>query len=51
MFMVEREKIEQMIEAGRFTQTSTNSQDVSYTVVTNQIEKLKEISYADFFSM
>ena len=28
---VEKEKIQQIIEAGRFTQTSTNAQDVSYT--------------------
>lgn len=42
---VEKEKIEKIIEAGRFTQTATNSQDVSYTVVTNKIEKLKELAF------
>lgn len=35
---VEKELIEKIIEAGRFTQTSTNSQDVSYVVITENIE-------------
>lgn len=39
---VEKEKLEQIIEAGRFTQTGTNSQDVSYIVIT--AEKLRELS-------
>lgn len=43
---VEKEKLEQIIEAGRFTQTSTNSQDVSYTVVTDKLDKLKELAYS-----
>lgn len=38
---VEIEKIEKIIQAGRFTQTSTNSQDVSYIVVRDNIEALK----------
>ena len=42
---VEKEKIQQIIEAGRFTQTSTNSQDVSYTVVTDKLPQLKELTY------
>lgn len=42
---IEKEKIEKIIEAGRFTQTATNSQDVSYTVVTNKIDELKELAY------
>ena len=33
---VEQEKIEKIIEAGRFTQTSTNSQDVSDIVVSEK---------------
>lgn len=41
---VEIEKLKQIIEAGRFTQTSRNSQDVSYIVVTDQINKLKELT-------
>ena len=43
---VEKEKIEKIIEAGRFTQTSTNSQDVSYTVVTDTLDELKELAYS-----
>ena len=43
---VEKEKLEQIIEAGRFTQTSTNSQDVSYTVVTDKLDELKELAYS-----
>ena len=42
---VEKEKIQQIIEAGRFTQTSTNAQDVSYTVVTDKLPQLKELTY------
>ncbi|MEN8078397.1 nitroreductase family protein [Clostridioides difficile] len=42
---VERKKIEKIIEAGRFTQTSTNSQDVSYTVVTENLGELRELIY------
>lgn len=38
---VEDEKIEKIIEAGRFTQTSTNNQDVSYVVIKG--EKIKEL--------
>ena len=37
---VEQEKIEKIIEAGRFTQTSTNSQDVSYVVVREKLDEL-----------
>lgn len=40
---VEIEKIEKIIEAGRFTQTSTNSQDVSYIVVKDNKEPLREM--------
>lgn len=42
---VEIEKIEKIIEAGRFTQTGTNSQDVSYTVVMEKLPQLKELTY------
>ena len=38
---VEKEKILKIIEAGRFSQTSTNNQDVSYIVVTDRIDELK----------
>ncbi|MGL5312850.1 MAG: nitroreductase family protein [Peptostreptococcaceae bacterium] len=40
---VENDKIEKIIEAGRFTQTSTNSQDVSYIVVKDKKEELREM--------
>lgn len=42
---VEKEKIQQIIEAGRFTQTGINSQDVTYTVVTEKIDELKEMVF------
>lgn len=40
---VEAEKLNKIIEAGRFTQTGTNSQNVSYIVVKESIEQLKEM--------
>lgn len=40
---VEAEKIAKIIEAGRFTQTATNSQNVSYIVVKDNIDQLKEM--------
>ena len=43
---VEKEKINKIIEAGRFTQTSTNSQDVSYIVVTEKLSELRELIYS-----
>ena len=42
---VEREKIEKIIEAGRYTQTSTNNQDVSYIVLTEKLGEFKELAY------
>lgn len=43
---VEKEKLEKIIEAGRFTQTGTNSQDVSYIVVTDdKLNELKSMTY------
>ena len=42
---IEKEKIEKIIEAGRFTQTSTNSQDVSYTIVIDKLDKLKDLAF------
>lgn len=42
---IEKENINKIIEAGRFTQTSTNSQDVSFTVITNKLDELKELAY------
>lgn len=42
---VEKEKILKIIEAGRFTQTSTNNQDVCYTVVTDKLSELRDLAY------
>lgn len=39
---VEKEKLEKIIEAGRYTQTATNAQNVSYIVVTDKLNELKE---------
>lgn len=41
---VEVEKLKDIIEAGRFTQTGSNSQNVSYIVVKDGIEELKEMA-------
>lgn len=41
---VEKEKLEKILEAGRFTQTGSNAQNVSYVVVKDSIEELKEIT-------
>lgn len=41
---IETEKLLKIIEAGRFTQTGTNSQNVSYIVVKDKIEQLKEMA-------
>ncbi|WP_461206679.1 nitroreductase family protein [Clostridium sp. DL1XJH146] len=42
---VEKEKLSQIIEAGRFTQTGSNMQDVSYIVVKEKLEELKELTF------
>lgn len=42
---VEEEKLLKIIEAGRFTQTGSNSQNVSYTVVRERLEELKELTF------
>lgn len=41
---VEKEKLLKIIEAGRFTQTGTNAQNVSYIVVKDNIQQLKEMA-------
>lgn len=48
---VEKEKLVKIIEAGRFTQTGSNSQDVSYTVVRQGLEQLKELTLKTLKSM
>ena len=42
---VEKEKILKIIESGRFTQTSTNNQDVSYIVLTEKLDEFKNLAY------
>lgn len=42
---VENELLEKIIEAGRFTQTSTNAQNVSYLVVKNKINEVRELIF------
>jgi nitroreductase len=42
---VEIEKISKIIEAGRFTQTGTNAQDVSYIVVKDKLNELKPLVF------
>lgn len=42
---VEVEKINQIIEAGRFTQTGSNRQDVGYVVVKDQLPELKALTF------
>lgn len=41
---VENEKLLKIIEAGRFTQTASNAQNVSYVVVKNQIDELRTLT-------
>jgi nitroreductase/NAD-dependent dihydropyrimidine dehydrogenase PreA subunit len=48
---VEVEKITQIIEAGRFTQTAANMQDVSYVVVKDQMDELKELTFEGLKNM
>ncbi|WP_053985075.1 nitroreductase family protein [Niameybacter massiliensis] len=42
---VEQDKVLKIIDAGRFTQTSRNSQDVSYIVVSEKLNELKALAY------
>lgn len=48
---VENEKLLQIIDAGRFTQTSTNSQNVSFVIVKEQLEPLKSMVYETLKNM
>ncbi|KZL91502.1 nitroreductase family protein [Clostridium magnum] len=41
---VEEEKLSKIIEAGRYTQTGSNMQDVSFIVVRDGIQELKELT-------
>jgi nitroreductase/Pyruvate/2-oxoacid:ferredoxin oxidoreductase delta subunit len=42
---VEKDKISKIIEAGRFTQTGSNMQDVSYIVVEEKLQELKTLTF------
>ena len=42
---VESEKLLKIIEAGRFTQTASNQQDVSFIVVKDKLSELKDLTY------
>lgn len=42
---VEKDKISKIIEAGRFTQTGSNMQDVSFTVVKEGLPELKALTF------
>ncbi len=42
---VEKEKLLKIIEAGRFTQTGSNMQDVSYIVVKEELDELKSMTF------
>lgn len=42
---VEKDKISKIIEAGRFTQTGSNMQDVSYIVVEKGLQELKALTF------
>lgn len=42
---VEQEKLAKIIEAGRFTQTGSNMQDVSFIVVKDSLEELKTLTF------
>ena len=42
---VENQMLEKIIEAGRFTQTATNSQNVSYIVIKENLNKLKGMAF------
>ena len=48
---IEEEKIEKIIDAGRFTQTSTNMQDVSYTIVKDSIPELRRMTLGTLNAM
>ena len=48
---VEKEKLKKIIEAGRFTQTATNAQNVSYIVVTEKMNELKEVVFETLNAM
>ena len=45
---VEKAKLEQLLEAGRFAPTGSNAQNVSYRVICDQIHEFTELSMKEF---
>lgn len=48
---VEKDKISKIIEAGRFTQTGSNMQDISYIVVEERLQELKALTFESLKKM
>lgn len=48
---VETEKIHEIIESGRFTQTGSNSQNVSYVVVKDNVNELKSLVIETLYNL
>jgi len=48
---VEKEKIEKIIEAGRYSPTGGNRQHISYTVVKNKLPKLRELAINKLYEL
>lgn len=48
---VEVEKIKNIIEAGRYSPTGGNQQDVSYIVVRNDLESVKEMALGELYAI
>lgn len=46
---IEKEKIEKVLEAGRYTATGSNMQDVSYVVVQDSLEELKPLVWESIY--
>nr|AGS53294.1 nitroreductase:4Fe-4S ferredoxin [uncultured bacterium contig00013] len=47
----EREKIEKVIEAGRLTPTGSNSQNVRFIVIQNEIETIEDVVIAQYTTL
>lgn len=46
---IEREKIERVLEAGRYTPTGSNMQDVSYIVIQDSLEEIKPLVWESLY--
>lgn len=47
--LVEKEKLERILEAGRYTATGSNMQDVSYIVVQENLEEIKPLIWESLY--